>query len=182
MRSARCSVTNHVFHSGLADRLQDRLTDSSTLLWSVGILGFDCSSRIPHSKAKDLVINLGSSFPISFAEMQFIDAFNLILSILGTYGLVVSLRLLLPRNVVPRVSIALEEAESRLHDAEAIHAVSNVNQYRIDLAMYEDVLYSAALSHLTTDTALASNSWACVGRAIALLVFFNSLDLFFCAV
>ncbi|KAI0002235.1 hypothetical protein BJV74DRAFT_882317 [Russula compacta] len=67
--------------------------------------------------------------------MQFIDAFNLILSVLGTYGLMVSLRLLLPRNVVPRVSNALKEAESRLHDAEVIHAISNVSQYRIDLAI-----------------------------------------------
>ena len=67
--------------------------------------------------------------------MRFIDAFTLILSLLGVYGIVYSLRLLLPRNIVPLVSTSLNEAMTLLGHAEAIN-IPNMNDYRSNLAMY----------------------------------------------
>ena len=67
--------------------------------------------------------------------MRFIDVFTLILSFLGVYGIVYSLRLLLPRNIVPLVSTSLNEAMALLGHAEAIN-ISNMNDYRANLAMY----------------------------------------------
>ena len=67
--------------------------------------------------------------------MRFIDIFSLILSLLGVYGIVYSLRLLLPRNIVPLVSTSLNEAMALLEDAEAIN-IPNMSDYRANLAMY----------------------------------------------
>ena len=63
--------------------------------------------------------------------MKFIDILSLILSFLGFYGIVYSLRLLLPRNIVPHVSTSLNEAMVLLEHAH----VPNVNDYRANLAM-----------------------------------------------
>ena len=75
------------------------------------------------------------SFVSWFSMMQFIDIFSLILSFLGLYGIVFSLRLLLPRNVVPLVSTSLNETMALLENAEATN-IPNVSDYRVDLAMY----------------------------------------------
>ena len=66
--------------------------------------------------------------------MQFLDVFNLILSFLGLYGIVFSLRLLLPRNIVPLVLTALNEAMALLERDEAIY-IPNLGDYRANLAM-----------------------------------------------
>ena len=65
--------------------------------------------------------------------MQFLDIFSLILSFLGFYGIVFSLRLLLPRNIVPLVLTALNEAMALLESDEAIY-IPNSSGYRANLA------------------------------------------------
>ena len=65
--------------------------------------------------------------------MQFLDVFSLILSFLGFYGIVFSLRLLLPRNIVPLVLTALHEAMELLESDEAIY-IPNLSGYRENLA------------------------------------------------
>jgi hypothetical protein len=67
------------------------------------------------------------------AVMQSLDVFNLILSFLGFYGIVFSLRLLLPRNIVPLVSTALNEAMALLERDEAVY-IPNLGDYRANLA------------------------------------------------
>ncbi|KAI0000976.1 hypothetical protein BJV77DRAFT_1155463 [Russula vinacea] len=66
--------------------------------------------------------------------MDFITILSLILSFLGVYGIFYSLRLLLPRNVVPIVSTSLDELKTLLEHAEAIN-ILNVNEYRASLAI-----------------------------------------------
>ena len=57
---------------------------------------------------------------------------DLILSFLGFYGIVFSLRLLLPRNIVPLVLAALNEAMALLERDEAY--IPNLGDYRANLA------------------------------------------------
>jgi hypothetical protein len=78
------------------------------------------------------------------------DVFSLILSLLGFYGIVFSLRLLLPRNFVPRVLAVLNEAMALLERDEAIY-IPNLGDYRAKLAMCAHtwtlkVLYRAPLT------------------------------------
>lgn len=73
------------------------------------------------------------------------DVFSLVLSVLGVYGIVYSLRLFLPRNVVPLVLTSLDEAVALLEHAGNI---PNVNHYRTSLAMYVD-LYASMSPSLT---------------------------------
>ena len=82
--------------------------------------------------------------------MRFIDIFTLILSFLGVYGIVYSLRLLLPRNIVPLVSTSLNEAMALLGHAEAIN-IPNMNDYRPNLAMYARGCTQLLLSLEPTD-------------------------------
>jgi hypothetical protein len=70
--------------------------------------------------------------------MQSLDILSFVLSVLGTYGVVLSVRLLLPRDVIRGVSTALNEAEVLLNRAEATSAIPNTSEYRANLAMYED--------------------------------------------
>ena len=81
--------------------------------------------------------------------MRFIDILSLCLSILGIYGLLLYLRFLLPRHVIPRVALVLTEASQLLDRAEAIGAVPRANEYRASLAMYESrhVLVQQQSSH-----------------------------------
>lgn len=65
--------------------------------------------------------------------MMFLDVFNLILSLLGLYAIVFSLRLLLPRNTVPLVLTTLNEAMALLERDEAIY-IPNLSAYRANLA------------------------------------------------
>jgi len=67
--------------------------------------------------------------------MRSLDILSFILSVLGTYGVVLSTRLLLPRNIIRRVSTALNEAEMLLNRAEAINAIPDVSVYRMNLAI-----------------------------------------------
>jgi len=70
--------------------------------------------------------------------MRLIDLLSLCLSVLGLYGLVFYLRFLLPRNVVPQLSTALNEVDALLVRAEAHNAIPNAREdYRAWLAMYE---------------------------------------------
>jgi hypothetical protein len=74
------------------------------------------------------------SFLSWLAFMSVIDIFNLILSFLDFYGIVFSLRLLLPRNIVPLVLTSLNEAMASLEYAKAIN-IFNVGDYWANLAM-----------------------------------------------
>jgi len=79
--------------------------------------------------------------------MRFIDIFGLILSLLGLYSIVYSLRLLLPRNIVPLVSTSHNEAMALLENAEAIN-IPNTSGYRVDLAIfYNQFLQMRTESH-----------------------------------
>jgi hypothetical protein len=80
--------------------------------------------------------------------MKIIDIFSVVLSFLGVYGIVFSLRLLLPRNIVPLVSTSLKEAMAPLEDAEAIN-IPNVSDFRTNLAMYVHVFIHQCLPLLT---------------------------------
>lgn len=81
--------------------------------------------------------------------MRFIDILSLILSFIGVYGIVFSLRLLLPRNIVPLVSTSLTEVVALLEHAEAID-IPNVSDYRANLAMCVYVcLYPSTSPQLT---------------------------------
>jgi hypothetical protein len=63
--------------------------------------------------------------------MALIDILSLILSL----GIIFSLRLFFPRNVVPLVSTSFEEAMALLEHAEAID-IPRVSEFRANLAMY----------------------------------------------
>jgi hypothetical protein len=80
--------------------------------------------------------------------MKIIDIFSLMLSFLGVYGIVFSLRLLLPRNIVPLVSTSLKEAMAPLEIAEAIN-IPNVSDFRTNLAMYAHFYSHQCLLPLT---------------------------------
>jgi hypothetical protein len=82
--------------------------------------------------------------------MQLLNITSFCLSVIGTYSIVYSLRLLLPRNVILHVSTALDEAMILLDRAEDINALPNTNEYRTTLTMYEDV-YSSASPQGVTD-------------------------------
>ena len=58
-----------------------------------------------------------------------------ILSFILSLVVIKSLRWLFPRNFVPLVSASFEEVMTLLEHAESID-VSNVSEYRADLAMY----------------------------------------------
>ncbi|KAF8504698.1 hypothetical protein F5888DRAFT_1657775 [Russula emetica] len=62
--------------------------------------------------------------------VAFIDILSLILS----FGVIFSLRVIFPRNIVPLVSTSFEEAVALLERAEAIN-IPNVNEYRANLAI-----------------------------------------------
>jgi len=69
--------------------------------------------------------------------MHFIDTLTLGLSILGVYDLILYLRFLLPRNVIPRVAAPLSEVQQVLNRAQSIGAIPHDSEYATTLAMYE---------------------------------------------
>ena len=85
---------------------------------------------------RPVVVPIGSN-------MVVIDVLSLILSL----GILCSLRLLLPRNIVPRVSKSFEEAVKSLKRGEAIN-IPYVSEYQENLALYA-CLYPSAVSPLT---------------------------------
>src|SRR5258708_27882642 len=76
--------------------------------------------------------------------MGHIDILSLILSFLGIYGIVFSVRFLLPRHVVPLVKTSFEEAMSLVERTEAVN-IPYVSEYRVSLAMYA-CLHPSAVS------------------------------------
>jgi hypothetical protein len=70
--------------------------------------------------------------------MHFSEILCLCVSILGLYGLVHYPRFLIPRNVIPRVSVVLTEAEHLLDRAESTGVIPQPNDCRSTLAMYGD--------------------------------------------
>jgi hypothetical protein len=74
--------------------------------------------------------------------MAFIDVLSLILSL----GVLYSLRLLLPRNIVPRVSKSFEEAVKSLQRAEAVN-IPYVSEYQTNLAFQH-----SRFIHMRTDS------------------------------
>jgi hypothetical protein len=71
--------------------------------------------------------------------MLAIDAFSLCLSVLGIYGLVLSLRYLIPCYMVPLISARLNETQQLLSHAEAINAIPPESEYRTHLDLYGDL-------------------------------------------
>ncbi len=81
--------------------------------------------------------------------MQFTDILNFCFSILGLYGLVHYLRLLIPRNVLPHVSAVLTETEILLDGAESTGVIPQPNDYRSALTLYGAVMPLPMNRHLT---------------------------------
>ncbi len=81
--------------------------------------------------------------------MQFTDILNFCFSILGLYGLVHYLRLLIPRNVLPHVSAVLTETEILLDGAESTGVIPQPNDYRSALTLYGAVMPLPMNHHLT---------------------------------
>lgn len=84
------------------------------------------------------------------------DVLNFLLSILGIYGLLYYLRLLVPRNLLPQVSAALTEAEQLLDRAETTSAIPQPNGYRSALTSYEIVVPLPIDRHLTDQHSCAN--------------------------
>ena len=80
--------------------------------------------------------------------MLVIDALSLGLSVLGIYGLVFSLRYLIPCYIVRLLSARLNETQQLLSHAEAINAIPPESEHRTHLDRYE-YLYSDGLSSHT---------------------------------
>jgi len=76
-----------------------------------------------------------SSITISFADMGLLDVIQLSLVVLGAYRLVVLLRYVLPRDVVPHVSTAMNETQTLLDKAEAVNAIPKDNEHKKDLTI-----------------------------------------------
>ncbi len=80
--------------------------------------------------------------------MQFTDILSFCFFILGL-GLVYYLRFLIPRNVLPNISAVLTETEHLLERAESIGVISQPNDYRSALALYEAAMLLRTDGHLT---------------------------------
>jgi len=61
------------------------------------------------------------------------DALGFCLSLLGIYGLLLYLRYLLPRYVIPPLSTLLNESQQLLRHAEVIGAISPESEYKAQL-------------------------------------------------
>jgi len=80
--------------------------------------------------------------------MLAIDALSLSLSILGIYGLALSLRYLIPCYIIPLLSARLNETQQLLSHAEAINAIPPESEHRTHLDLYEDFyLIGCHLTH-----------------------------------
>ena len=78
--------------------------------------------------------------------MHFIDILSLTLSFLGIYGLVISLRYLIPCYTIPFLSAHLDSTQQLLNHAEAINAIPPESEYRTHLDLYGN-LYVDCPSH-----------------------------------
>jgi hypothetical protein len=77
------------------------------------------------------------SYAIALLKMLVIDALSLTLSVLGIYGLVLSLRYLIPCYIVPFLSARLNETQQLLSHAKAINAIPPESEHRTHLDLYE---------------------------------------------
>ncbi len=111
-----------------------------------------CLSKNASLHPSDSSANFGISSNCLIVRMQLLDIIGFGLSAIGTFGLAFSFRLLLPRNVIPHVSAALDEVVILLDRAEDINALPNASEYRATLAMYED-----ARSHLCPSESLTQH-------------------------
>jgi len=68
--------------------------------------------------------------------MRALDLLSFILTVLGTYTVFLSLRLLLPYYVIQYVDALLEKTEERLNDAEAENAIPSESEYRERFVRY----------------------------------------------
>ncbi|KAF8493201.1 hypothetical protein F5888DRAFT_1908770 [Russula emetica] len=74
-----------------------------------------------------------SFYAIALPKMLVTDALSLSLSVLGIYGLVLSLRYLIPCYIVPLLSARLNETQQLLSHAEAINAIPPESEHRTHL-------------------------------------------------
>jgi len=65
--------------------------------------------------------------------MPVIDILSFCLSLLGIYGPILFVLYLLPRNVAPRLSTLLDEAQQLLRRAEEVGAVLQQSEYKRQL-------------------------------------------------
>jgi hypothetical protein len=102
--------------------------------------------------------------------MRAFDLLSFILTVLGTYAVFLSLRLLLPYCVIQYVEVRLEKTEERLNEAEAENAIPSESEYRKRFVRYgaESSGVTASLfSHLFTVASVTISS-KCAWRAISL--------------
>lgn len=108
------------------------------------------------------VINFLPLVPSSVHKMKFTDILSFILSVLGVNSLVLCMRFLLPRNVIPLASALLDETEAILGRAEADDGLPNANEFRTDIAILRNqVLQVRTQSH--------RSPWLCPQLRLAVL-------------
>ena len=76
--------------------------------------------------------------------MNSVDILNFCLSLLGIYSIIIYLRYLLPRNVVPLISTILDETYQLLGHAEEMGAIPLRSEYKRKL--------NCPYSHIATPT------------------------------
>jgi len=69
--------------------------------------------------------------------MSVTDKLGLVLSFVGVLTIIVYFRFLLARNVIPLISLRLNEVEALLNSAEAVGAIPNASESRFSFQMYE---------------------------------------------
>ena len=99
--------------------------------------------------------------------MLVIDALSFSLSVLGIYGLILSLRYLIPCYMVPFLSVRLNEAQQLLSHAEAINAIPPGSEHRTYLDLCGDFFFfqCAVISYMIYPV-LRINFLRCACRAI----------------
>ena len=110
--------------------------------------------------------------------MQFTNVLSLCFSIPGLYCLVYYLRFLIPRNVLPHVSVVLTQVEDLLDRAESTGVIPRPNDHRSALALYEAVipLPKRKVTSLIA-TVITINSRGFGWRVIALLEYYSNFGL-----
>ncbi|KAH9967489.1 hypothetical protein BC827DRAFT_596833 [Russula dissimulans] len=84
------------------------------------------SSPVPQDPKCPLLLGVSSS-------QASMDALSFCLSLLGIYGLVLYLRYLLPRYVIPSLSSLLNEIQQLLRHAEVLNAIPPESEYKTQL-------------------------------------------------
>ena len=105
--------------------------------------------------------------------MQFTDILSICFSILGLYGLVYYLRFLIPRNLLPYVSVVLAEAEHLLDRAKSTGVIPRPNDHRPALTLYEAIVSCLCQPTVTSliNVVAPMNSWRFGWKAIERLVY-----------